>query len=457
MKTKLLAFLLALAMVFSMAMSVSAADSDTTGALELIVGNGKGTVTVDVYLQGAGITNGSITLQYDASVLTVADVKVSDAYAMNSVNTETAGTVTLTWVGSELTADKSLMLTLQLEVAEGTVKDLTYTAVSNGCFTDTAAVEVADASVTMAFDAPVDTTELEKAIAAAEAVDSSKYTQESYAVLTAALNNAMSVLTSADATQETVNAAAKAIYDAIAGLAEKTGTDTTKLEEAVKKADALDKSLYTADSYAAVEKALAEAKAVLAKVDATQAEVDSALQALSTAMNHLKKVDAGSDTGDNSHVLLWAAVMLASLAAAVAAMVAMIRNGKSKQVSRFLSLVLVSAMLLSMAPVTGFAVVKGEDGEKSFLQNLKDILDPDSMVIRGQDSTFAGTIQQVFDKMFNLKLDQDMNTSANQYAPTDVVRILIELEGDSLLAQGYTQSQITANGAQVANDTAKRE
>ncbi len=458
MKTKLFALVLALIMVFSMALSVTAAEGNNTGALELIVGNGKGSVTVDVYLQGDGITNGSITVTYDATVLTVAEVTTSNACAMHSVNTDVLGSITLTWVGSELTAEKALMLTVQLEVAEGTAQDLTYTAEAD-CFTDTEAVAVTEASVTVPFEIPVDTAELEKAIAAAEAVDASLYTQESYAAVTAALNNAMSVLTSADSTQEDVNAAVKALYEAIAGLEEKAPElDTGKLEEAVEKASALDKALYTDDSYAAVDKALAEAKAVLAKEAASQAEVDAALKALEDAMAALKKIDTGSDTGDDSNVFLWAAVMLASLAAAIAVMVAMIRSGRGKQVSRFLSMLLVTAMLLSMLPVNGLAIVVGENGDKqSFLENLKDIFNSDSLVVEGQDNSFVGTIKQVFNKMFNLKIDQDMQTPANLYAPRDMVRILVELEGDCLLDQGYTQNQISANGPQVANDKAKLE
>ena len=440
-------------MVFSLAISVSAAE--TGSALELAVGNGKGTVTVDVYLQDSGITNGSITLSYDSSVLTLAEAKVADACAKYSLNTAEAGSVTLAWVGGQLSGDKTLLLSVQLEVAEGAEKDLTYTVVSNGCFTDTEAVEVAGAEVTVSFDAPVDTEILEDAIAAAEAVDASQYTQESYAVLVKALNDAMAVLTNGDATQEEVNAAAKAIYDAIAALQTKAA-DTSKLEEALKKAKAVDKSLYTADSYAALQKAMAEAEAVLAKEDATQAEIDGALKALKDAMDGLKKIDTGSDTGDTSKVLLWAFVMLGSLAVAVGAMVAMIRSGKGKQVSRFLALLLVCGMLLSMAPVSALAIVKGDGSDKqNFLQNLKDILNTDSMVIEGQDKSFAGTIKQVFDRIMNLKLDQKMEPSANLYAPTDMVRILVELEGDCLLDLGYTQGQIHANGAQVVADTAK--
>ena len=438
-----------------MAISVSAAE--TQPALELAVGNGKGTVTVDVYLQGNGITNGSITLSYDSSVLTLAEAKAADALAKYSLNAEEPGTVTLAWVGSDLAGDKVLLLSVQLEVAEGTDKDLTYTVVSNGCFTDSDAVEVAGDEVTVAFDVPVDTRILEDAIAAAEALDASQYTQESYAVLVKALNEAMSVLTDGDATQEQVNAAAKAIYDAISALVEKAA-DTSKLEAALKKAKAVDKTLYTADSYAALEAAIAAAEAVLSETDPDQAQIDDALKALNEALEGLKKIDTGSDTADTSRILLWAFVMLGSLAVALGAVVALVRSGKGKQVSRFLSLVLVCAMLLSMAPVTGLAIVKGDGNDKqSFLENLKDIFDPESMVIEGEDKTFAGTIKQVFDRIMNLKLDQDMDPTANLYAPTDMVRVLVELEGDCLLDMGYTQGQIHAAGAQVTADTAKLE
>ncbi len=453
MKTKILAFVLTLVMVFSMALSVSATETQS-GELVLAVGNGKGTVTVDVYVQGGtGITNGTVALTFDASVLTVANVQPGNAFAMHSVNQQ-SGAVTLSWVGSELTAEKTLLLSVQLEVAEGTDQDLIYT-VSGNCYTDTESVEVASDSVTVSFNVPVDTTELEKAIAAGEAVDASAYTQESYAAVTAALNNAMAVLTDKDATQEAVNAAAKAIYDAIAALELKT-VDMTKLAAAVKAAQDLDKSQYTETSYQAVEKALAAAQAVLANTDATQAEVDAALKALQTAMDGLKHVNGSPDTGDTAQTLLWALVMLLSLAGFGVAMVAMIRSGRGKQVNRFLSLVLVAAMALSMAPITGNAIVTGENSDDlTFLKNLQDVLNSETLVVQGEDNTFAGTVKQVMTQIFNVTLDQHMNTDANTYAPDDIVRILVELDGDCLLDQGYTQSQISAFGAQVANDSAK--
>ena len=72
----------------------------------------------------------------------------------------------------------------------------------------------------------LDTTALESAIAKGEAVDAAKYTADSYAVLTSAIGTAKTVLENADTTQEDIDAAAKAITDAIAGLELKVVTGT---------------------------------------------------------------------------------------------------------------------------------------------------------------------------------------------------------------------------------------
>ena len=64
----------------------------------------------------------------------------------------------------------------------------------------------------------LNTTALESAIAKGEAVDSTEYTAESYAVLTSAISTAKTVLANAEATQEDIDLAAKTITDAIAGL-----------------------------------------------------------------------------------------------------------------------------------------------------------------------------------------------------------------------------------------------
>ena len=457
MKKNIFAFILALAMVFSMALSVSAAEP-ADAALVLEVGNGKGTVTVDVYLQGGtGITNGKFAVTYDASVLTLVEVLTSDAYAVSSVNDEEAGLVSLAWVGSDLGAEKTLMLTLKLEISEGSTGSVTYTAENGGCFTNTDAVEVDDATVTVAFDAAVDTTELEKAIEAASGLDADAYTEDSYKALEEALDAALAVLADADATQEEVNEATKNLRDAIAAL-EQTGLDTGKLKAAIEKAEKLDEKLYTEDSFAAVEKALAEGKAVLAKADATQAEVDAATKALNDAMAALKKAGGAADTGDKTNVLLFAAMMVLSVAAVVALMVALIR-GNNEKVRKVLSIVIVTAMMLTMLPLNTLAIVSGEEGLKpgKIISNIEDLFDGDGYIIRGEDNSFAGTVKQVFNQIFDLKTNHAMDTTANLYEADQIVRILVELEGDCLLEQGYTQRQISAQGEQVKADTAKLE
>ena len=63
-----------------------------------------------------------------------------------------------------------------------------------------------------------DTSELEKAIVKAEGLDESNYTKTSFKDVTKALKNAKSVLADSNATQEEVDAAAKALNDAISAL-----------------------------------------------------------------------------------------------------------------------------------------------------------------------------------------------------------------------------------------------
>ena len=66
----------------------------------------------------------------------------------------------------------------------------------------------------------MDKTALNEAIAAAEAVDGSKYTEESYAALTKALEAAKAVAADADATEEEVAQAAEALTAAQKALVE---------------------------------------------------------------------------------------------------------------------------------------------------------------------------------------------------------------------------------------------
>lgn len=87
------------------------------------------------------------------------------------------------------------------------------------------AMEAAVTAIQDAIDAlsepSVDTKALDEAIKNAEAMDTSAYTDESVATLTEAIKNAKDVLANGSATKEDVEAAEKAISDAIAALAKK--------------------------------------------------------------------------------------------------------------------------------------------------------------------------------------------------------------------------------------------
>ena len=118
--------LLVLIMVLSMAVGVSAAGS--AAKLSLSVTPGAAETTVQVSLtDGEGMTNGRFAVGYDADAVTLKSVRASDAAAVSSVNDATAGTVSYAWVGSDLTAEETLMLTLVFEHQDG-AQEVTFTA-----------------------------------------------------------------------------------------------------------------------------------------------------------------------------------------------------------------------------------------------------------------------------------------------------------------------------------------
>lgn len=134
-----------------------------------------------------------------------------------------------------------------------------------------------------------DKTALNEAIADAEAIDGSKYTAESYAALTKALEAAKAVAADAEATDSEVAQAVADLANAKAGLAVIV-VDKTALNEAIAAAEAVDGSKYTEESYAALTKALEAAKAVAADADATEEEVAQAAEALTAAQKALVEV-----------------------------------------------------------------------------------------------------------------------------------------------------------------------
>ena len=121
-----------------------------------------------------------------------------------------------------------------------------------------------------------DFSELAKAIADAEKYAESDYTEESWAVFAGALAKANEVNDNAEATQEDVDAAVKALNDAIAGLEEYAAPNKTLLQAIYEHALTLSTEGVTDSAKAYFEKVLAEAKAVLDDSKAPQEEVNTA-------------------------------------------------------------------------------------------------------------------------------------------------------------------------------------
>ena len=126
----------------------------------------------------------------------------------------------------------------------------------------------------------IDKAALLAAIAFAEAIDGSLYTEESYAALVQALADARTVLDEGD--QAAVDAAAAAINGAFQLLIGRpVPLDYSALNAAIAAAEAVDKDKYTDTSVAAFEAALAAAKEAL-KAE-KQEDVDAAKDALEAA------------------------------------------------------------------------------------------------------------------------------------------------------------------------------
>ena len=169
-----------------------------------------------------------------------------------------------------------------------------------------------------------------------------KYVETNWQQLLDALEKAQAVYDDPNATQSEVEAACDELLNAI--MAQRFKADKSILEGLVSKAESLDLSGYPAEAVATFQTALANAQAVMAdnslSVD-DQKTVDNAVAALTAAMDGLTAGGAPTDkpeasqkpentdkpqatekpekvpqTGDNSGLMLWSLVCLASLAGA---------------------------------------------------------------------------------------------------------------------------------------------
>lgn len=146
-----------------------------------------------------------------------------------------------------------------------------------------------------------DKTALNAAIEAAAKLsnDQGIYTAASWAAFQDALRDAQGVNESPAASDDEVANALSTLQNAQAALAKAATTDQkTDLKVEIGRADVLNESDYTADSWKAYQTALAAAQSVLSKDDASAADVEAATTALKTAREALAKPSQSSK--DNS-------------------------------------------------------------------------------------------------------------------------------------------------------------
>lgn len=149
-KTRITALLLVL--VMALAMTTVAFAADAAGprlAVSTEVGNGL--VTATVYLEeGEGLTNGRISVSYSPEAATLEGAQALVTCGAASVNKEEAGTVSLAWVGSSLTGEKTALLRLTFAFAGE--EDVTLTAEAPEAYAGEASLEVEAGAVTVAYN-----------------------------------------------------------------------------------------------------------------------------------------------------------------------------------------------------------------------------------------------------------------------------------------------------------------
>ena len=111
---------------------------------------------------------------------------------------------------------------------------------------------------------------------------------EAAEVLEKVYTQALEVYRKYDATQAQIDAAQKALNDAIAAAPEISTVNKTALKKAIKEAKAIQADRYTTSSYKVLKKALEEAVACEGSDKATQEQVNSATKSLQAALDGLK-------------------------------------------------------------------------------------------------------------------------------------------------------------------------
>ena len=278
---KAVSLILALVLAFNLAIPAFA----TTTSNE-VVGKAGTEVTVQfVYENIRGLEVEGFSFSDPNMVASVKDLKVTGfsvvsyeaedrhliAFNMNS-NVVKKSVLTLTFTLAYTTQPKSFDIELNYILA---LED------GQGNIVEEAGTEKVTVNVTVT---PADVSELQLLIQTAEGKDKNNYTADSWEALEQALSEARIAINSND--QEVVDTAVEKLGAAINAL-ESLVLNYSELEAYIREAESLNESIYTTESWDALTKALANAKAVLESRD--QDVIDAAAVELGAAIEGLVK------------------------------------------------------------------------------------------------------------------------------------------------------------------------
>lgn len=313
------AFVLAALLLTVMSASVFATETDTAW---LQVDDSEENVTKVYFLADTAITDGLITVNYDAEQLSFAGLEVnSECVAYSAVNGDTPGVIKLAWVS-----------TGEYEDLETPLFTMTFNGVTENEIVMSGELTDAEGNGLTIGETlyGADLSQLKKAVLMARGLNAEHYTAESFAAMEAALAAAEAYLSEEFARQEDVDAAVQALYDAVDALS-LADTDLTQelqaLEKARLKALALEKRLYTEDSFARVEAALAAVEAFLANHGSSD-EMLAAADALNAAIRDLELNPDAPNTG--SFFTMPVVLLMVLSAAGVAVSVCLLLGKKGR-------------------------------------------------------------------------------------------------------------------------------
>ena|GEM_PF-4225406 len=132
------------------------------------------------------------------------------------------------------------------------------------------------------------------AIDKAEALDKSKYTEESYKAVTDAVAKLKALIADPGSKGGDINKATEELNDALDGLVNEADAKAKAIEGAnvaIDKAEALDESKYTEESYKAVTDAVAKLEALIADPGSKGGDINKATEELNKAIAQLKPIE----------------------------------------------------------------------------------------------------------------------------------------------------------------------